>query len=111
MIVVGSRHGPKLVTKVLVVALCLATVGVARITHVAANTFPQGLVVSADPVNNTPHVMNGVVTAIATLGQKMYVAAPSRRSATPGTPPTSPATSSSRTIATPARSTRRSCPR
>ncbi len=62
-----------MVSKVLAIALCASTVGIAGFGEASANSFPQGLVVSSNPVDNTPYVMNGYVTAITTIGQKVFV--------------------------------------
>jgi hypothetical protein len=35
--------------------------------------YPHGVLVSPDPVNNTPHALDGTVRAIATVGNRVYV--------------------------------------
>lgn len=55
----------------LVLALLASLVGVA--SQAGAVGYPQPGVVSADPVNSTPHALNGTVLAIATVGSRVYV--------------------------------------
>ena len=42
-------------------------------SHAGAEGFAQPNVVSANPVNTTPHVTNGSVLAVAQVGSRMYV--------------------------------------
>ena len=42
-------------------------------SHATAVGYPQPSVVSADPVNTTPHVLNGTVLAVASVGTRIYV--------------------------------------
>jgi hypothetical protein len=42
-------------------------------SHAGAVGYTQPSVVSADPVNTTPHVLNGSVLALATVGARVYV--------------------------------------
>lgn len=55
-------------TYLLVTALILVPTGVA-----AAGAVEHDRVVSADPVNNTPHVLDGIVNAIALVGGTVVV--------------------------------------
>ncbi|WP_406319242.1 hypothetical protein OHA77_18305 [Streptosporangium sp. NBC_01639] len=55
-------------TSALVAALMLVPAGVA-----AAGTTGHGKIVSADPVNTTPHVLDGIVNAIALVGGTVVV--------------------------------------
>ncbi|GAA2867703.1 hypothetical protein GCM10010517_27340 [Streptosporangium fragile] len=56
------------ITSVLATALLLAPAGVA-----AAGTVKHSGVVSADPVDSTPHVLDGIVNAIALVGGTVVV--------------------------------------
>lgn len=51
----------------------LALIGVPLTTPAVAVGHPLGQVVSDNPVNHTPHVTNGTVRAIATIGSRVYV--------------------------------------
>ena len=57
----------------LVLVTGLALVCVPSISPAGAVGHPLGQVVSANPVNHTPHVTNGTVRAIATIGSRVYV--------------------------------------
>ena len=61
----GRRHFAALI-------IALAPV-VAVGTHAAAVGHLQPHVVSADPVDDTPHVIDGTVLAVATVGSRVYV--------------------------------------
>jgi len=58
---------------VCVLGLAMASLVAAAPEPAGANTYPQGLVVSADPVDFTPHVLNGNVNAITTVGNRVIV--------------------------------------
>jgi len=62
------------ITRVLA-ALALASIAPAFAYGPAANAlgYPLNAVVSADPVNSTPHVKDGTVLAIAVVGDVVYV--------------------------------------
>src|SRR4051812_13777686 len=58
----------------LIATVALTTVGLAATPADAVNTDHGSAVVSANPADNTPHVMNGSVNAITQVGNKIIAA-------------------------------------
>lgn len=58
---------------VLFAAGCVLVAPVVASSSAGAVGYAQPRVVSADPVNHTPHVLNGTVLAVATVGDRVYV--------------------------------------
>lgn len=60
-------------TKQLITGVGLALTIAAGASGAGAVQSPQGVVVSADPVNTTPHILDGTVLGIAPVGAKVVV--------------------------------------
>ena len=68
-----TSRGGRAVALATALLTALTVFGGIGVAPVEASHLNQGIVVSADPVDNTPYVMDGHVTAIVTVGDRVIV--------------------------------------